>query len=770
MRIYSDELLSVGWLSGKVLGPRLSATFFLKAAYALKNGEAPAPVSEPMLPSGDLNAAVDGKEVLKYSSDFVPFKPRGDILVIGTGYAPGGKASSGFPVSIRVGNVRKTLDVVGDRAWERGLLFSKAGQPQTISKLPLIYANSWGGENYKWNPQGRGHKTDRMHNIERPGAWAKGPGDELVPAGFGPLADGWEPRKSMVGTYKGNWFKERWPWFPDDFDWGYFNAAPLDQQVEGYLRGDEEIEFTSLHPQQIVYRSKLPGLRARCFFNERLPEGGLLFREAPLKLDTLWIDMDAEMMVLVWRGLADVRTLKLKEIEHVFAITEAITEQSRTVEGYKMMLERRFISPADPEIEAAKVQQAGLKAAFARRFADLAKEFAEVEKEGAQAQALADQVTAERNAQLIAHGFDAKLLEPQPAPHAPFSLRDLKDSLEKSSPLKGMTFPELEEAEKDLAAMDKEMPESTPPRPSRESVQAGIAAGADGARFAKQDFSGLDLSGLDLSGADLSLARFSKANLTGAMLARANLSESDLTGANLTDADLTGATLAEADLTDATLTGAKLAKTSLAGAILSGLNIEGVDFTGCHGKGVDFSGANLARARFVEAKLPQADFSGANIEQADFNSAELTAAQFDGAKGRGVKMEKADISGLQGGAKADFTNGNFRSAKGAGSIWEQSLLDEADFSSALLTRSNFNEASLNGARFDRANAMKASFDDASLQRATLTNANMLRTTFARANLTHADLSNSNFFEAGFWETKFGQTISDGGNFRRTLMA
>ncbi len=36
----------------------------------------------------------------------------------------------------------------------------------------------------------------------------------------------WTQRYSKIGNYKGNYLKERWPWFPKDFDWGYFNAAP----------------------------------------------------------------------------------------------------------------------------------------------------------------------------------------------------------------------------------------------------------------------------------------------------------------------------------------------------------------------------------------------------------------------------------------------------------------------------------------------------------------------------------------------------------------
>jgi hypothetical protein len=137
-----------------------------------------------------------------------------------------------------------------------------------------------------------------------------------------------------MGNYKGKYLEERWPWFPQDFDWGHYNAAPPDMQVEGYLRGDEDLLFENLHPENPQYRSKLPGLRARCFASIPADSGseGGRFHEVPLNLDTLWIDMDDEKLVLVWRGWMEVVSEDYEEVEHIFIMSESLEKPPQTVE------------------------------------------------------------------------------------------------------------------------------------------------------------------------------------------------------------------------------------------------------------------------------------------------------------------------------------------------------------------------------------------------------------------------------------------------------
>src|SRR5690606_21215410 len=114
------------------------------------------------------------------------------------------------------------------------------------------------------NPVGRGHKSDELPLVEYIDQQIKRPSDQATPAGFGPISPDWEPRKTMMGTFGAAYVEQYWPGFPGDFDPRYYNAAPPDQQVAGYLRGDEAIELENLHPVRSRFVTHLPGYRVVC--------------------------------------------------------------------------------------------------------------------------------------------------------------------------------------------------------------------------------------------------------------------------------------------------------------------------------------------------------------------------------------------------------------------------------------------------------------------------------------------------------------------------
>ncbi len=786
MKVFKEKELSIGWIVSKIRPPRLSATFFVKAVFSIALDKK-ASLTGGIPLCGDVYSDDEPNKSLVYESDFAPFKPRADVLLVGMVHAPRGKSVPFLEVRFRVGALSKTLNVTGQRGWEQKLLGRLiVSDPEPFTQMPIVYERAFGGPGYKKNPVGRGYDSHQAPNVEDPGRFAKGPRDNAEPAGYGPLGASWEQRACLVGTYDKSWLRERWPWFPEDFDWAYFNAAPRDQQVEGYLRGDEELEFDNLHPEHSVYRSTLPGLRARCFVNERLQHGELHFREVPLNLDTLWINVEEEKLILVWRGVADVRTMKLKEIEDIVAVTEPLSEPPKNLDHYRKTL----LGPAAPTQGAAEEAAARWEAEFQARFADMEKRFAEADNEFVQADQLvqryeaeAAEALADQKAALIASGVDPKLLEGGAGPRIlaeagaalAASLAQLKASDPQAAAQLDQIDPsvfqqiekETEDLEREVEDLRKEMKALKPPVMTRDSVQAALAAGQV---LEKQDLSEVDLAGMDLSNANLAGAVFRKANLKGAKLAKANLSKADLTGADLSNADLTGAVLDEADLTGAVFANTKVSGLSLAHATLSGLDLKGADFSRSTGKGANFSKSNLVGARFTRAKLPQASFSDCALEKADFRGAELQGAGFESVKAAEINMEGAQIVGLRAGPKSVFTKGNFKKVNGTRSVWEGSMLDGADFSRALLSRAQFSDASLRNALFDRADLSHAAFDDACLRGAILTNANVLRATFDRADLAEAKVSNSNFFEAGFWETVTVKTDFQKANVKSTLLS
>src|SRR5688572_7879769 len=312
-------------LPGKVRPPEWSATVIVKGSFALKSGGPAQPLPEPLPFMGDVHRDEDIANDCSYDSDFAPWKQHADVMLVGTCHAPGGKPTTACRVEFAVGRWAKALAVIGNRQWKKSLLLSAASDPEPFTAIRLGWDNAYGGAGFDKNPAGRGYERTFLPNVEPLEDRISGPGDRPDPSGFGPVSRTWPQRTSKLGSYRGKYMKERWPHFPDDFDFTYFNAAPEDQQLRKYLQGDEELRLENLHATIPSYRTALPGLRMRAFLSEKL-KTGKRFREVPLNLDTLFVDMDRERLVLVWRGVAPVQSEELTEIEHALAVSEPLKD------------------------------------------------------------------------------------------------------------------------------------------------------------------------------------------------------------------------------------------------------------------------------------------------------------------------------------------------------------------------------------------------------------------------------------------------------------
>ena len=806
----------VGWLVWKVVEAAgqaddattdaLTATFFVRAEFRLRNGEAAEPITErPIVCSGDVPHA-EARQGLAYPNDYVPYKPLGEWMAIGTAHNAGWGDRHKFGARVRIGDHAKLVDVVGDRSWQPTLLRWEPGPAAAIDTVPLTYDRAWGGPAHAANPLGRGQVGDAMHNLEIPRAWVDSRSSPALPAGFGPLPSTWAQRKQWMGKYNARWIRDHWPWLPPDFDVRFFMAAPEDQWVDGYFRGDEPIVLEQMHPVHAVFSSRLPGVRARCFVSQRSGAGAagkpghwgeeLHFREVPLHLDTVWIDADQETLVLAWRGHLPVASLKLLDVEHLLALLEPLDEPDRGLRFFEAMLAAE-LTPADL---SPPFDPAALRAEIDAALAQGAKERADFEAMMAEQLAKAEAFAAAKQAEAVAKarelGIDWQPPDAAAIAAAPKTLEEgIVAMRQQLVELEAITdfdvtqeiatvkqaLVEMEEAAALVAgfpeqfrAREQEILSKIPPEllvvrklPDGEPIDLE-AARATG--FAQFDLRGVDFSGLDLSGID-----FREARLTGAKLVRTTLAKADFTGANLSGADLTGADLRGATLDDTDLTGAvvpytRWAGASLSGARLSGLQLAGADFTGVHGQRADFSNAMLAESCFANADLEKGDFSGAIVQRADFSGARLRAADFGAAHAAGIVFRGADLTNLRAQLKADFTGAIMAGAVTDNSAWGTSILDGADFREATMRRAQFSEASLRGAMFDDCNLANAVFDDADLERAMLMHANLLRVTFDRANLKNARLDGANLFEAGLWETRLEGATYAGANVKRTRLA
>lgn len=795
---HSRDSLATGWVvaslpdspQGCIAG--LGASFFVKAMYRLRPDDLPIPWSDGAV-TGCGDVAPDGNPFhgISYASDWVPYKPFGEFMAVGTAYSPSRTGSVAYQVVMQVGTASKSLDVTGDRVWNTSLLGRHSPGPASpVKAVPLNYAHAWGGPKYPYNPVGRGFRTDAMPNLEVPGDHALKYTAEAQPAGFAPIPPSWPQRSSKLRGADGQWRRHRWPWLPEKFDYTFFNATAPDQWIDGYFKGNESLRFENMHPEHAVYTARLPGMRARCFVTKRQGNDDSQpanLCEVPLSLDTLWVDMDQEKLSLVWRGRTPVQSVKLRDIEMLLVLLEPLDEPDHPLAHYEAMLaDERTVAAAPPAMARQRPDFVAMKASLEAKVEAVKKEIAEVEKLAQQA------MNGPQMAKIKAAGhvppppqeFEAAVAAARESGEKqlagvrealqrnPAATAEQMEAAKKASALLSQGLADLLALPAQVAAkqadFDAKIAAAFPPKKVIDRTAFDVeAARRDGFAKAKlrgTDFSGLDLSGVSFAGAILREATFANAKLCGADLSGANLCGADLSGA-----DLTGARLDHADLQKAIVAGVVWKHASLTHAKLSRLDLTGADFSGATGTRPDFTEAILASATFCGAKLPQAVFRKAILTDADFTHTHLQGADLSFTKAPGVRMADSDLSRLRAGHGADFSNADLRRIKADGSIWTGANLAKANFQQASLVRARFPEARLPEVIFDRCDLAHGVFEDAQLSGAVLTNANLLRVAFDRADLTDASLDNANLYEAGFWDAVLLRTRWEGAEAAESLL-
>jgi uncharacterized protein YjbI with pentapeptide repeats len=668
--------------------------------------------------------------------------------------------------------------VFGDRQWQHGITGEHPGVPDQVKPTQLSWDNARGGPDYPLNPQGRGRDGRLMTALEDPQHLLHASGDNIGPTLFAPFPKTAPIRASKRGTYDRDWVKARWPWVPPDFDFSQYNAPHPYQWIQGYLKGDEELEFENLHPKVPHYKTHLPGLRARCFVRQisnwkvglKPEEDERVFREVPLVLDTLWADMDKEQLILVWRGRIPIRSFKFRDIDEVLLLTEPLAEPQHPISYYedlvrKEMEPKPLVDPKEQKKSTEGFQKLMEKAAKDRK--KIAKSLetmtaASKMESSKLPQKVMDVVTKAKDSvpkEPVSQSSTAEVLgkiadNPKVSPAASAGLKKVLDN-KNLDPLKsfsiatGLAASAQERAKKSLVKIPGKIGKErylTDGKLDPVKIHEFSLLNAD---LRECDFSGMDLSGLDCRNAVLQGAVFLGTKLVGA-----NLQMADLSKADLSDADLQGASLDGADFSHSITHRAVWYGTSLSGTKLGKLDLSGADFSKCKGDQTDLSGADLRGANFREAYLMSANFSDSLLAQADFTNAYLFYADFHGAKGPGIIMEDAVIPNNRAWKGTDFTRGRFRRVKAPKSVWEHAVLEEADFRDAEMPGARFCEALMRDTTFDRAILSKCSFEDAVLHRSRLTNANLLRCAFDRADLSWASLEGSNLYGSGMWETIF----------------
>lgn len=116
----------------------------------------PSSAQPPLLTQDRYRAAINASSTVQ-ESDFAPYKPLCDVLVVNaTAHAPGGRATQRWNVGLRVGTLlHKRLTVTGPRTMRPPLLGGawQVDKPHAVTQVPLGYELAFGGPNLLYAQQ-----------------------------------------------------------------------------------------------------------------------------------------------------------------------------------------------------------------------------------------------------------------------------------------------------------------------------------------------------------------------------------------------------------------------------------------------------------------------------------------------------------------------------------------------------------------------------------------------------------------------------------------
>jgi len=739
--------------------PQAQMSVVVRGTWRLTPGERELTLIEDPLEQGFLSADVvadddlDRVGPISYASDFADFKPRAEVLLKGSAYAPGGSDTlAAATVSLETWS--KTVLAIGPRVWNPGFLFGASfSEPVPFESIPLTWENAFGGRGERRNPVGRGLE-ETLPLTELPRSLIKTLGDRPQPATFLPINPLWSPRKQKRGRrYGAKWRVERAPFYSSDFDWSYFNAAPEDQWLPGYIQGDEELTLENLDPSHRRWTVQLPGVRVRHFVRTR--SGTDL--EVPMNCDTLFVDLETMRVYISWRGLVDVEEPDFTDIPAALSVLEPLAEslpaehyfeQMRAVESDPLGLATLLPPDLLPLFAVAAAEELNLQReiqnlpplpipvfpepdlpapsdAVSGQVRDaLGGARPDVQKRLADAMATARQAydSIADDPKLPKPSFDELLVPPsggQPpaplprpsgaaapgvVPHLDLramaaSVTAVRDAITKAGGGQEVSLKGLDEIEDKVAEVVAEQGGSVPPP--------------------GQDLSGQDLRERDFSAQDLEGATFANSQLQGVSFRDAKLRGAVFSGAELEGADFGGADL-----------GYSLFESSSAPhASFVGANLDGAQLPQAELRGANFRGASLIQAQLPETTLDDADFSEADLSQATLGKASAARTKF-----RGAKLDMTNLN------EATLPASDFSGAKGELALLMETDLRQAIFHGASLVRSDFQKSDLSKADFSQATLEWSSFRTVKAHGVRMTGAKLyMFVASRRADFTGAEL-------------------------------
>lgn len=733
-------------------------------------------------------------------------KSRAEFLVRGHVHTPGGAHQPTCPVKVRVGAVEKTLYVIGDRTWHRGV----PTEPVPFTTMELTWARAYGGGGYARNPAGTGHAPDAsgahpLPNIETPGRLVTAPSQEPEPAGFMPYGFEWPQRREKLGTFDDEWLREDFPGYPRDIDWTTFNVAQPDQrQPEAYV-GDETIECVNLHPERPKLEGRLPSIHARAFLTFKTPQGPGPLIDVPMRATTVWLFPHLETGVLVFHGAHQVGEDDAHDVAEILLAAENLGSP-RTLDHYQRIMTASRTQ--DPTAVLPLVSGVGLVPDDCVGVGTIDAEIAAFQPDGLLLEnqfRRAHEAHEEARAQLEAAGLDTSLLGPPPPPpeKTQYGIDDLAALIERGEQ-------EREKAEREAQAGRAQLKERAQALCAEYEVDydtlflelAGPPAFDAEARLAQLDGALASARALgcplpeqeaqiqdpefrarvretevqlkeayrlsahmnpkvapSLEGAVAEARRRELLELTrgGQSAGGRDWTGIDLRGEDLSGADFTGAFLECANLTgcnlsDVNFTRAVLASATLDGAILSGAKLAGANLGRASLKNaVSDREIDLAQAVLDQIDLRGARMFGLNLHDAMLRESRLDGASLEGIRGEGVTFYKCSLVGTSI-CRATLPKASFIEADASGLIATGANLEGATFYDVRADGAKLDHARLSNFRATgKTSLLRSDFEESALDKSNFRGVDLTESRFTRCDVSGGDLSEAVFVRADLRE-------------------
>ena len=636
--------------------------------------------------------------------------------------------------------------------------------------MPLTWERALGGPGHAPNPVGigvggsirNGRSVALLPNLEDPQRLIQSAGDRPPPACPGPIARTWAERMKRAGTYDGAWLATHYPGLPQDIDWEYFNAAPADQRIEGYWRGDEEIVLVNLVAGEPSLRCHLPGIRPRAFLTPAGSDDPLsqLWEITPLRLDTIVVDGDARTITALWRGVLDVGSESLAEMGSLSVLHEE-PGQTRSLDEC-----REVFREAE---ERAKAEEAALKGVAPPSAEDadapLFKTMMGADLKWAhldQAMTVeASQTPNEVMAQL-AKALKAKGVELDP-----------ESVLARAAQAPAGAVPPREIDEAELRAIEERVLGEERERLRGEALELRDRvrrAIHEGESCAGWDLSGVDLSRLRLSGGDFRRARFTRANLAGTIFGDTVFDEAVFEEAELSDSQFEGASFRQAQLHFCRVERAHFGDANLDGATITECLMREVRFSRTFARRAEIASCILEGATFDDSVFDGADFSQSTLDGALFARTKLADAWLnDGVQARRVRMRRCEIDKLRA-SGAKLAGSTFAACIANRARFGESDCQGVDFSFSELDRASFAGADLQGAKLMGCRLRRARFDGARLDGASLIRSDLFEARLEGASAQKADLRGANLHAAEVFRANLKDAELELANLAATRLA